>query len=293
MTRMEKKNLLSGLLFVSPWLIGIAVFLLYPILASLYYSFCEYSVLTRPQWIGLGNYVDLFSDEVFWISLWNTFYFAIFSLPLTIVFALAVAFLLNTSIKGMGVYRAIIFVPTLVPKVAMAVLFMWIFNSQFGILNYLLGLFGISGPDWLGSSFWSKPSLIIMSLWGIGNTVVLLLAALQEVPASLYEAAEIDGANWFQKIRYVSIPMVSPVIFFVLITGVIGVLQIFTGPYILTGGGPARSTLFYTMYLFDNGFRYLRMGYACSMAWILFLIILVLTWLTNKISSKHVHYMGK
>ncbi len=293
MTRLEKKEFWKGIAFVSPWLIGMSVFLAYPVIASLYHSFCDYSVLSPAVWIGLGNYADLFHDEIFWYSLYNTFYFAIVALPLGLLVSLALALLLNAEIHGRAIFRTIFFLPSLVPMVALAILWQWIFTGEYGILNYVLRAIGISHPpNWLGSITWSKPALIITSVWGIGNAMVIYLAGLQEIPQTYYEAADIDGANWFQKIFAITLPMLSPVIYFNLIMGIIASLQIFAVPYIMTGGGPARSTLFYTMYLYDNAFRYLNMGYASAMAWIMFVVILALTIGAHKASSKHVYYEG-
>ena len=293
MTRQEKRSLRNGLGFVSPWLIGLGVFLLYPILASLYFSLCEYSVLMKPYFIGLGNYADLLTDDVFWVTIRNTLFYAVFALPLGVIVSLGLAILLNTGVRGMTVYRTIFFVPSLVPMVALAILWLWIFNGEHGVLNYVLRLIGIQGPGWLSDPAWSKPALILLTLWGVGHAVVIYLAGLQGAPQQLYEAAELDGANWLQKVRHVTIPMVSPVILFNTIMGLIGVFQFFAVPYVMSPRGqPARSTYFFAMYLYDNAFSYLRMGYASAMAWIMFLVILVLTLLALKFSEKHVHYEG-
>lgn len=293
MTRQEKSSLRNGLLFVSPWLIGLGVFLLYPIFASFYFSLCEYSVLMKPQFIGLGNYVDLLTDEVFWKGLANTLYYALFALPLGVAVSLGLAILLNTGVRGMTIYRTIFFVPSLVPMVALAILWLWIFNGEHGVLNHVLGLMGIRGPGWLSDPTWSKPALVLLTLWGVGHAVVIYLAGLQSAPQQLYEAAELDGANWWHKVRHVTIPMVSPVILFNTIMGLIGVFQFFAVPYVMSPRGqPARSTYFFAMYLYDNAFSYLRMGYASAMAWIMFLIILVLTLLALKFSERLVFYEG-
>ncbi len=281
-------------MFVSPWVAGLGFFVLYPIFSSLYHSFCDYSVLEPPVFIGLTNYIDLAKDEVFWISLWNTFFYAFFAIPLGQFIALTLALLLNTKIRGLSIYRTIFFLPSLVPIVAMAMLWMWIFNGQYGVLNYFLSLLGIKAPAWLMNVHWSKPALIIMSFWAIGYSMVIYLAGLQDVPVSLYESAEIDGANFLQKIRHVTLPMISPVILFNFIMGIIFAFQIFAGPYIMTPGpgGPARSTTFYTLYLFQTAFEDLRMGFASAMAWILFLIILSLTLLAIRASKNRVYYAG-
>ena len=294
MTKGERRNLRNGLLFVAPWFVGIGFFILYPVLSSLYHSFCDYSVLEPPVLIGLTNYTDLARDAVFWKSLWNTFFYAFFAIPLGLLIALKLALLLNTKIRGLAAYRTIFFLPSLVPIVAMAMLWMWIFNGQYGVLNYFLSLLGIRAPAWLMNVHWSKPALIIMSFWAIGYAMVIFLAGLQDVPVSLYESAEIDGANFLQKIRHVTIPMISPVILFNVIMGIIWTFQIFARPYIMTPGpgGPARSTTFYTLYLFQTAFEDLRMGYASAMAWILFLIILSLTLLAIRFSKDRVYYAG-
>lgn len=293
MTLKEKKETRSALLFASPWVIGFCVFLAYPLLASIYYSFCDYSVLRPPVWIGLRNYTNLFQDEVFYKTLSNTAIYAIFALPLGMLVAIGLALLLNTKVRGLAVYRTIFFLPSLVPMVSLAVLWLWLFNGENGLVNIGLGFLGIKGPNWLSDPEWSKPALILLSLWGTGNAMVIYLAGLQDVPVQLYEAADLDGASPWDKVRNVTIPMISPVILFNLIMGIIGTLQVFTVPYVMfPGGSPARSTYFYTMYLFDNAFRYQKMGYACAMGWIMFVIILVLTMISLRLSEKHVHYGG-
>jgi len=286
-------NLRNGLLFVSPWAVGFLVFVGYPVAASLYYAFTEFSVLKPPVFVGLTNFKDLTSDDVFWKSLYNTFYFALFALPLGMVVALALALLLNTKVRGMTVYRTVFLLPALVPLVALAILWMWILNSQYGVLNSLLAGIGVQGPSWLNDTRWSKPAIVLTGLWGVGQSMVIYLAALQDVPLELYEACELDGGGTWRKIRHVTVPMISPVLYFNLVMGIIGTLQIFAVPYVMTGGGPARSTLFYAMYLYDNAFRYLQMGYACSMAWILFVTIVTLTFVATKLSSKHIHYAAR
>ena len=293
MTRSERRNLRNGLLFVSPWIVGFCAFMLYPIGASLYYSFCDYPILLPPMWTGTENFTELVHDEVFWTSLGNTGYYAGLSLPLGMAVALSLAILLNTKVRGMTVYRTIFFLPSIVPIVAMAILWLWIFNGKYGVLNYALKSVGVPEtvvPTWLDSPEWAMPALVIMGLWGVGYSVVIYLAGLQDIPKSLYESAEIDGASWWQKIVHITIPMLSPVIYFNLVMGIIGTFQVFAAPYIMTNGGPERATTFYTLYLFNLAFEDLRMGYACAMAWILFLIILVLTLVATKVSQRHVHY---
>ncbi len=293
MTLREKRNLRLGLLFCSPWLIGLLVFQLYPIVASMYFSLCDYSVLEKATFIGLGNYADLMRDEVFWKALRNTLYYAVMALPLGLLVSFATAVLLNTGVRGMTVYRTIYFLPSLVPAVASAILWLWLLNGEYGIINFGLDKIGIKGPGWLSDPLWTKPALVLMSLWGVGHAVVIYLAGLQDVPQQLYEAAELDGAGWWGKLRHVTIPMMSPVILFNFIMGIIGTLQMFALPYImLPGGQPARSAYFYAVYLYDCALPYLQMGYASAMAWILFLITLALTFLALRLSNRHVHYEG-
>lgn len=294
MTRGERNNLLNGLFFVVPWLIGLGVFITLPAMMSAYYSLSDFSVLTPPVFIGTRNYVELAYDEVFWIALYNTVWFALFSLPLGTILALCIALMLNTRIFARSVFRTIFFLPSLVPMVALAMLWQWIFNAQYGVINVVLSWFGVEGPNWLGDVHWSKPALVITGLWTVGNAVVIYLAGLQDIPVSLYESADIDGANIFHKIRHITLPMLSPVIYFNLMMGSIGILQEFVRPFVMFGeqGAPARSTLFYTMYLYTQAFRHLNMGYACAMGVILFALIALLTWTVHRLSHRHVHYGG-
>jgi multiple sugar transport system permease protein len=287
------ENLFKGLIFISPWIIGFLIFQLYPIYKSVYYSFCEYDVLNPPIFIGLKNYSSLFHDEIFLKSITSTVVYTAMAIPLSMIVSLFFAILLNQKIIGRGVFRTIYFLPSLVPMVALAILWKWMFNGENGILNYILGLLGINGPNWLGSTMWATPSIVLTGIWGVGGSIVIYLAALQDVPRSLYEAAEIDGAGWFAKIRHITIPMISPVIYFNLILGIIGCLQVFAVPYIMTAGGPARSTYYYTMYLFDNAFSFLKMGYAGAMAVLLFIIIVVITIITTKLTASRVYYAEK
>ncbi len=292
-----KRTIWTGLAFISPWLIGLSVFTAYPVLASLYYSFCDYSVLQAPLWVGGENYAGLANDVVFWISLKNTFIYAVFSIPLGMVVSLSLALLLNRQVVGTPVFRTIFYLPAIVPMVAGSMLWLWIFNGNNGLLNWFLGpffqLFDASPPAWLGNPAWAKPALILMSLWGVGNSMIIYLAGLQDVPQELYESAEIDGASGWGRFWHITLPMLSPVLYFNLVMGIIGALQTFTQVFVMTGGAdgnPARSTLFYTLYLFSTAFYDLRMGYASAMAWILFMIIVGLTLLATKMANKRIHY---
>lgn len=294
MTAGERKTLLTGLAFISPWILGFLIFTVYPVVASFVLAFCDYDVLSPPAFVGLANFQDMGNDVVFTKSLVNTFVFAAMALPLGLAMALALAMLLNQPVKGRSIFRAIFFLPSLVPFVASAMIWIWILNGQFGLLNQALEAIGISKPpQWLADPNWTKPSIVMMSLWGLGNTVVIFLASLQEVPRHLYEAAEIDGAGAWVKFRHITLPMISPVIYFNLMVGIIGALQIFGPAYVMFGnGGPDRSAMFYALYLFQNAFEYRQMGYACAMAWVLFVIILFLTWAAHRSTRNKVHYTG-
>jgi multiple sugar transport system permease protein len=289
----ETRSLLRGLAFLSPWLFGFFAFTLVPIALSLYYSFCDYSLLQPPLYKGMANYNALFADPVFWKVLWNTAIYSLMALPLGTLIALGAAMLLNLKISGLAIYRTMIFLPSLVPTVASAMLWLWLFNAKLGLINLWLSALGVTNPPgWLTDVRWSMPALVLMSFWGVGNTVIIYLAGLQDVPRELYEAASIDGASTARKVWHVTLPAISPVIFFNVVIGIIGTLQVFATPFILTQGGPARSTYFYTMYLYDNAFSYLKMGYASAMAWVQLLIVLALTGLAFWSSKRWVHYSG-
>lgn len=294
MTRGDRHRILKGLAFTSPWILGLGLFLLYPIGASLYYSLSNFNVLLPPVYVGLDNYSSLMQDQLFWTVIGNTFFFAVFALPLSLVTSLGIAVLLNQPVRMRGAFRTLFFLPSLVPLVALAILWQWIFNGQYGILNYLLdgllGPMGLQPPSWMADPAWTKPALILTGLWGVGGSVVIYLAALQEVPLHLYEAAEIDGASASSRFIHVTLPCISPVIYFNLIMGIIGTLQVFAVPFVMFGRGPADSTYFFAMYIYDNAFKYLKMGYASAMAWILFLMILGLTLVATRLSRKHVYY---
>jgi multiple sugar transport system permease protein len=291
--RVEHRNLLKGLGFVSPWLIGFAAFTLAPICLSFYYSLCSYPLVQRPVFIGLDNYRALWHDSLFWTANYNTFVYAILALPAGLILSLFLALLLNVNIRGQAIYRTLIFLPSLVPAVASAMLWLWLFNSKLGLINITLRSLGISNPpQWLSDARLALPSLVLMSFWGVGNTVVIFLAGLQDVPAELFEAAELDGASRLQALRHVTVPAISPVIFFNLIMGIIGTLQVFVLPFIMTQGGPGHATYLYTEYMYDNAFGYLKMGLCSAMAWIQLLVILSLTALAFWSSKRWVHYQG-
>jgi multiple sugar transport system permease protein len=288
------RDLATGLAFLSPWLAGFVGLLLVPIGLSFYYSLCDYSLLQPPLYVGLDNYRDLLADEVFWKSLGNTAYYAAMALPGGLLVSLGLALALNVRTAGQSVYRTIVFLPSLVPVVASAMVWLWLFNAKLGLINSVLAMAGVEGPGWLTDPRWAMPALAIMSLWGVGHTVVIYLAGLQDVPVELYEAAAMDGAGPWRRLWHVTLPLLSPVIFFNLVMAIIQALQVFTIPYIMTpGGNPARATYFYTMYLYDNAFTYPKMGYASAMAWIQLAIILALTALAFWSARKWVHYQGQ
>ena len=284
------------MLFLSPWIIGFVAFTLYPMLVSLYYSFTIYHSKIAPEWVGLQNYAELIGDKKFWIALYNTLYMVLIAVPLGLVASFFCAILLNLKVRGQSFYRVVYFLPSIVPTVAGTILFLWLLNPQVGLVNTILGKIGIEGPNWMADPNWSKPALILLGLWGMGGTIVIYLSGLQDVPVSLLEAAELDGANWWQRLWYVTIPMVSPITLFILITGMIGMFQYFAQAYVVGGGDslgrPLNSTLFYSVYLYQKAFLFLEMGYASAMAWILFIIILIFTILLLKVSDKFTYYSG-
>lgn len=295
LTRSERKALRNGLLFTSPWIIGFLAFRVYPFFASLYYSFTFYPILDRPKWVGLDNYINLFDDPRFLTSLYNTSYYALGAVPLATVVGIGLAMLLNTKVRGLSFFRTIYFLPSITPVVATAIVWLWMFDPINGVINYMLDLVGIHGPGWMGSPQWSKPALILMSMWGVGGAVVIYLASLQDVPRELLEAAELDGANSGQKIRHVTLPMISPVILFNVITGIIGAFQYFTEAFVMTGGtgSPADSTLMMSIYLYQSAFQYFKIGYASAQAWMLFLIVIAFTVVLFRVSGRLVYYGGK
>jgi multiple sugar transport system permease protein len=273
--------------------VGFLWFGLYPVAMSFYYSLCRYSPAGSAQFIGLANYAELlFDDNLFEISLFNTGYYVFFALPLGNIGAILLAIILNTKVRGQAIYRSIFYLPSIVPVVASSVVWIWLLNPQYGIVNGILKGLGMPTIGWFADPDWSKPALILMNLWGIGGAVVIYLAALQDVPVELYESASLDGANAWHRLIHVTLPMISPVILYNVVIHLIAAFQYFTQAFIVTAGGPADSTLFYSLYLYNNAFRYFRMGYASAMAWILFLIVLLATWVIFKTSARRVHYRG-
>jgi len=291
--RLLWQEYLFGYLFILPWLAGFFLWTLGPMLASFVLTFTQWDVLTSPQWAGLENWRRLVQDPLVGVSLLNTAYYTFIGGPLHLLVALSAALALNLPVRGIRVYRTVYYLPTITPVVASTLLWMWIFNPDFGLLNYFLNLLGLPGRRWLFDPVWAKPALIIMSLWGFGNQMVIFLAGLQGIPAELYEAAAIDGAGRWQRFWHVTVPMLTPVIFFNLIVGFIASFQVFTIAFIATGGGPQNSTLFAMLYLYRNAFEYFRMGYGATLAWVLFAIILLFTLLQFRTAGRWVYYEGQ
>lgn len=288
------KENLTGWLWASPWVLGFLIFTLGPMLASVYFSFTDFPVISPPKWVGLENYRTMLSDDKsIFQALKVTTIYAVVAIPLNLSLGFFLAILLNQPIKGVAVWRTVYYLPAVVSGVAVALLWQWIFNTDFGLANWLLSLIGIKGPRWLLDPGWALPALIIMSMWGVGGGMIINLAGLQSVPTHLYEAAEIDGAGVWRRFWTVTVPMVSPVIFFNLVMGIIGALQTFTQAFIMTGGGPREATYFYMLHLYNNAFQWLKMGYAAALAWVLFFYILFLTLLVIRSSSAWVYYEGE
>jgi len=292
---MKNREDIAGFAWISPWIVGFLAFLALPIGMSLYYSFTDYSLLEKPLWVGLENFKALVNDPVFWIVMKNTVIYAAISIPLGTALAIFIAVLLHQPVRGTSFFRAAIFVPTLVPMVASAMVWMWLLNGELGLINQtlrpILGVVGLSPPNWLSEKLFAMPALIFMSLWSVGQSVMIYLAALKDVPPSLYEAADLDGVGPMGRFFTVTLPMISPVVLFNVIIATIGSWQVFAIPYVMTKGDPDRATLFYSMYLYDNAFVFgPKMGYASALAWVQFLIILALTGVMFIASRKLVHY---
>ena len=276
-SRSERREFWIAMIFILPWVIGLFTFTLYPIIRSLYFSLTEYRVIQDPRFIGMRNYVTLFRDNVFQKALSNTLYIVCIGVPLTLFVAFTISVLLNSKeLRKFTFFRVVFFVPTLVPLIINCILWIWLLNSDNGLINALLGFFGIPGPSWLGSPAWAKPALILMLVWGCGGIIIIFLAGLQDIPESLYEVASLDGANFLQKTAHVTVPMLAPVILFNSVTLVIAAFQWFAEPFVMTEGGPNNATMFYSLYLYQNAFQFFRMGYASAMAWVLLLISLAI-----------------
>jgi multiple sugar transport system permease protein len=288
----------AGYLFIAPWCIGFLIFTAGPMVASLLISLTSWTMLSPPSWVGLENFERLFTDDpLFLRSLGNTVFYVLLSVPLATCLALGLALLLDQKVRGLSIFRTIFFLPSVTNVVAVSILWLWVFNPEFGLLNSALGAIGIEGPLWLQSETWAKPALVLMSLWGVGGSMIIFLAALQGVPHELHEAAQLDGAGAVRRFVHITLPMISPALFFSLIMGLIGGFQVFTQAFVMTGtaqpgseGGPNNATLFIVLYLYKKAFMDFKMGYASALAWVLFFIILILTLVQRRIGQRWVHY---
>jgi multiple sugar transport system permease protein len=280
----------GGYLFIMPWLVGFFLFEAGPLLGAIGLSFVDWKFVGPPNWVGLQNYREMFSSELFYISLYNTFYFTFIAVFLQLVVALVAAMVINQRVWGINFYRVAFFIPSIVPAVGLAYLWMWIYNPEFGLLNAAFDLIQLPRQRWIYLPQYAKLAYIFMSLWGVGGTMVIFLAGLQGIPEALYEAASIDGAAWWARFRYVTIPMLTPVIFFNLVLGIIGSFQIFTAGFLMTNGSPQNSTLFYVLYLYRSAFEDLQFGYASALAWMLFLIVVFFTLIQFRLSGRWVFY---
>lgn len=281
-----------GFVFIAPWLIAFLAFDLIPTASAFYYSFTDWNVISKSSnWVGLANYREMFAgDRLFWPSVMNTLYYVVFAVPLGVVAGFLLALLLNSKVRFQGLFRTLFYLPAVVPTVAAIMIWLWIFDTNNGILNWVLGLAGVDPVRWLTSPDYSKPALIIMSLWTIGGGMVIYLAGLQNIPEELYEAAEIDGASGWNKTINITIPLMTPTIFFNLLLGLIGSFQVFNAAFIMTAGGPVNSTRFYMLHLYEKAFQDSQMGYACAMAVLLFIVVLAITILVNWSSNHWVFY---
>jgi len=288
--RRRIRNMLVGIGFISPWILGFLAFLVYPIAYSFYLSFTRYTGFGAPQWIGLGNYRQLLHDQLFWTSLYNTLYYTALAVPLGTIVALVMALAMNQRLREVLLYRTALYLPSILPAFAVSFIFLVLMDPQNGVLNYLLYLLGLPQVNWLGDPRVAKLSIVLMSQLGAGNAALIFLAGLKAIPRTLYEAAELDGAGQWGKFVHITLPMLTPVLLYNLVIGIIGGLQVFTQSYILTGGGPANSTLFYVYYLYNNAFAYSRLGYAAALSWILFVVSAVLSLLVFRSAARWVHY---
>jgi multiple sugar transport system permease protein len=284
-----------GLLFISPWIIGFCAFYLYPFLATVYYSFTRFTGIGNPSFTGLTNFSGLLHDGTFRTALFNTFYYTIIEVPLSTAAALGLALLLNMNVRGQAIYRTLFYIPSIVPVVASSLIFVWIFQPSFGIVNSLLSDVHIAGPAWFFSIAWSKPTFILLGLWGLGQPMVIYLAALQGVPAEMYEVAALEGAGPFQRLRYVTVPMISPVILFNVILSLVLSIQYFTQAQVIESppGSPGTSTMFFVIYYYQQAFTDLHLGYASAMALLLFILVLIITVVLLRTSSRWVYYEGE
>jgi multiple sugar transport system permease protein len=290
LSRKGRRNLRTGLLFISPWIVGFLVFLVYPILYTLRISFTQYSGFGEPKWIGLDNYRNLLHDDLFWISLYNTLYYTALAVPIGVVVAMGLALAMNQPLPEVPIYRAILYLPSVIPLFTLSFIFLILMNPTQGIFNQILLRLGLPNVNWFGDPAWTKLAFVFLAQFGAGQVALIFLAGLKGIPVTLYEAAKIDGAGVWSRFWNITIPMMTPVILYDLILGLSLGLQVFTQAYIITQGGPADASRFYVLYLYDNAFRYGKMGYASALAWVLFVITFVLAMLVFRWSRRWVHY---
>jgi len=290
-TRLIGNEHLVGYLFVAPLLLGLLIFTYGPVLAAFFLSFTKGDYISTPKWIGLGNYQALLQEDLFWTSMRNTFYYVIGVVPVGLLLSLLLALAMNQKLRGIVFFRSIFFLPTITSSVAISLMWLWIYNPEFGALNFLLKQIGIKGPTWLSSSTWAMPAIIIMSIWrGLGYNMLIYLAGLQGIPDVYYEAAEIDGAGGWAKFRNITLPLLTPTTFMLLILSLIGAFQVFEYTYVMTGGGPVYATLTIVLHIYNNAFRSFKMGYASALAYVLFAILLLLTLIQLRLQKRWVHY---
>lgn len=286
-----RKEALAGYFFISPWLLGFVIFVAGPLIASLVLSFTRWNIVGDPRWVGLQNYQAIFTrDPAFIQAVKVTFKYTVIYLPLSTISALLVAIALDVKVKGVGIFRTLFYLPYVAPAIAATLVWVWVLNSRYGLVNTLLGMVGIEGPNWFKDPKTALYGIVMISLWGLGGSAVIYLAGLQNIPQHLYEAARVDGANGWQQFRHVTIPMLSPIIFYQVVIGLIGVFQTFTSAYVATEGGPLKSTYFYMLHIYNKAWVSMRMGYASALAWILALIILLVTLAVFRSSPLWVHY---
>ena len=287
---LTKRSQRNFYLYTAPYLLGFLAFMLIPLLYSLYLVVTDTTMIQMGSFVGLKNFERLWSDHLAWAALKNTLYYCALSIPLDIVFALLIALLLNQKLRGIGFFRTCFFVPYVVSGVAVTLLWGWIFNSQFGLLNYVLSRLGIAGPNWLTDEHWSMIAFVIMSMWAVGNNIVILVAAMQDVPTQLLESAAIDGAGGLRKLISIILPSISPAVYFCLVLGVIGAFQIFMPMFLLTDGGPNLSTFTFMLHFYNTTFRQFDMSYGATLAWVLFAVIMLFTGIVNRTSKLWVSY---
>ena len=297
--KLNLREHLEGYLFISPWILGMVLFALGPILASFGLAFTRWNLFTEPEYVGWANFQKLAHDPLFYKSVFNTIYYTVFAVPLGLVLALGLAMLVNHRLHGINFFRTAFFLPNVVAGIAMLLLWKWLFDPNFGLINLFLdwtGLMavfewiGLGRPQWISSRTGAMPGMIFMSIWGLGGSMMIFLAGLQNIPRELIEAAELDGAGPWKRFRYVTVPLLTPTIFFLTMVGVIASLQVFNQAYVMTQGGPAHATLFYVLYLFQTAFERFQMGYACAMALVLFIITLIVSLIQLAMGKKWVHY---